>query len=84
LLLLRKHTDAVFRIDARLDHETITNAIELKKLGVEFLEQPLKADDWHKEVYNIVLPIIADESCIIETMSCVNIIFMDIKLAKCA
>jgi L-alanine-DL-glutamate epimerase-like enolase superfamily enzyme len=49
---------------------TISNAIELKKLGVEFLEQPLKADDWagHKEVYkHTVLPIIADESCIIET-----------------
>ena len=49
--------------------ETINNAIELKKLGVEFLEQPMKADNWegHKEVFkHSVLPIIADESCIVE------------------
>jgi L-alanine-DL-glutamate epimerase-like enolase superfamily enzyme len=69
---LRKHTDAIFRIDANCGwgvEETINNAIELKKLGVEFLEQPMKADNWegHKEVFkHSVLPIIADESCIIE------------------
>lgn len=69
---LRKHTDAIFRIDANCGwtiSETINNAIELKKLGVEFLEQPLKADNWegHKQLFeNSVLPIIADESCIIE------------------
>jgi L-alanine-DL-glutamate epimerase-like enolase superfamily enzyme len=55
---LRKHTDAVFRIDANCGwtvDETI-NAIELKKLGVEFLEQPLKADDWagHKKFTSIL------------------------------
>jgi L-alanine-DL-glutamate epimerase-like enolase superfamily enzyme len=39
---LRKHTDAIFRIDANWlgVEETIKNAISLKKLGVEFLEQP--------------------------------------------
>lgn len=69
---LRKHTDAIFRIDANCGwsvDETINNSIELKKLGVEFLEQPLKADDWkgHAEVFqHSALPIIADESCIIE------------------
>ena len=69
---LRQHTNAIFRIDANCGwtvSETINNAIELKKLGVEFLEQPLKADNWegHKEVFkHSVLPIIADESCIIE------------------
>jgi L-alanine-DL-glutamate epimerase-like enolase superfamily enzyme len=69
---LRKHTDAIFRIDANCGwgvEETINNAVELKKLGVEFLEQPMKADNWegHKEVFkHSVLPIIADESCIIE------------------
>jgi L-alanine-DL-glutamate epimerase-like enolase superfamily enzyme len=69
---LRKHTDAIFRIDANCGwtvSETIKNSIELKKLGVEFLEQPLKAADWegHKEVFKQShLPIIADESCIIE------------------
>lgn len=70
---LRKHTDAIFRVDANCGwsvDETINNAIELKKLGVEFIEQPMKADDWeaHKKVYeHSVLPIIADESCQIET-----------------
>src|SRR5659263_323590 len=64
---LRKHTNAVFRIDANCGwtvSETLNNAIELRKLDVEFLEQPLKADNWkgHKEVFNhSVLPIIADE-----------------------
>ncbi|MFV8355692.1 dipeptide epimerase [Flavobacterium sp. XS1P32] len=89
---LRKHTTAVFRIDANCGwtvDETITNAIELKKLGVEFLEQPLKADDWagHKEVYkHTVLPIIADESCIIETdvAKCQHHFHgVNLKLAKC-
>ena len=89
---LRKHTDAVFRIDANCGwtvDETISNAIELKKLGVEFLEQPLKADDWagHKEVYkHTVLPIIADESCIIEmdVAKCQHHVHgVNIKLAKC-
>lgn len=89
---LRKHTDAVFRIDANCGwtvDETIKNAIELKKLGVEFLEQPLKADDWegHKEVYkHAVLPIIADESCIIETdvAKCQHHFHgVNIKLSKC-
>lgn len=69
---LRKHTNAVFRIDANCGwtvDETISNSKILKTLGVEFLEQPLNADNWqgHKEVYQkSVLPIIADESCQIE------------------
>lgn len=70
---LRKHTDSVFRIDANCawsPEETIENAPQLKELGVEFLEQPLKADNWDgmslvKE--QSVLPVIADESCIIES-----------------
>jgi L-Ala-D/L-Glu epimerase len=89
---LRKHTDAVFRIDANCGWtvtETINNAIELKKLGVEFLEQPLKADNWegHKEVFkHSVLPIIADESCIIEedVAKCHTYFHgINIKLVKC-
>ncbi len=69
---LRKYTDAIFRIDANCGwtaDETIENAKKLKELGVEFLEQPQKADDWasHKKAYqNSVLPIIADESCQVE------------------
>ncbi len=89
---LRKHTDAIFRIDANCGWtvtETINNAIELKKLGVEFLEQPLKADDWegHKEVFkHSVLPIIADESCITEedVTRCHHYFHgVNIKLMKC-
>ena len=89
---LRKHTDAIFRIDANCGwgiEETINNAVELKKLGVEFLEQPMKADHWeaHKEVFKYsVLPIIADESCIIEedVAKCYNHFHgVNIKLVKC-
>ena len=66
---LRKHTNAIFRVDANTAwtvEETIKNAPELKELGVQFIEQPLKADDWAglKELQkHSVLPIIADESC---------------------
>lgn len=69
---LRKHTNAIFRVDANCGwtpEETIANSVALKKLGVEFIEQPLKADDWkgHKKVFEqSVLPIIADESCQVE------------------
>jgi L-Ala-D/L-Glu epimerase len=89
---LRQHTNAVFRIDANCGwqvDEAINNAVELKKLGVEFLEQPLKADDWlgQKAVFkHSVLPIIADESCIIATdVPKCNQHFhgVNIKLTKC-
>lgn len=89
---LRKHTKAVFRVDANCGwgiEETISNAIILKELGVEFIEQPLKADNWmgHKEVFkHTVLPIIADESCIAEEdiAKCLNHFHgVNIKLMKC-
>lgn len=89
---LRKHTNAIFRIDANCGWsvaETLTNAIALKNLGVEFLEQPLKADDWEgqAEVFKkSVLPIMADESCITETdvAQCHNNFHgINIKLVKC-
>lgn len=66
---LRRETDAVFRIDANTAwtaEETIERSYELAELGVEFLEQPLPADDWsgHRRVFEqSALPIIADESC---------------------
>jgi L-alanine-DL-glutamate epimerase-like enolase superfamily enzyme len=89
---LRKHTDAVFRVDANCAwtaEETLKNAVILKSLGVEFIEQPLKANDWegHKEVFeNAVLPIMADESCIAEEdiSKCYNHFHgVNIKLMKC-
>jgi L-alanine-DL-glutamate epimerase-like enolase superfamily enzyme len=89
---LREHSNAIFRIDANCGwgvDETIRNSIALKKLGVEFLEQPLPANDWegHKEVYkHSALPVIADESCIKEedVAKCSNHFHgVNIKLAKC-
>ena len=89
---LREHTDAIFRIDANCGweiEETLNNAVELKKLGVEFLEQPLKANDWkgHEILFkHSVLPIIADESCIIEqdVAKCYHHFHgINIKLVKC-
>jgi len=89
---LRKHSDAIFRVDANCAwtvDETISNAEMLKKLGVEFIEQPLKAHDWEgqREVYkNAILPVIADESCITEAdiAKCHNHFHgVNIKLMKC-
>lgn len=66
---LRRHTDAVFRVDANTAwtaDEAIRNAAELAPLGVEFIEQPLPPDAWEpmRRVFReSALPIIADESC---------------------
>ena len=89
---LRKHTDSIFRVDANCGwtaDETISNAIALKELGVEFIEQPLPADDWegHKKVFeHSVLPIIADESCQVEAdvEKCYEHFHgVNVKLTKC-
>ena len=89
---LRKHTDAVFRVDANCAWtavQAIEYSCELKNLGVEFIEQPLKADDWEgmKHVYaESALPCIADESCIIETdvAKCAGYFHgVNVKLTKC-
>ncbi|SKC16925.1 dipeptide epimerase [Dyadobacter psychrophilus] len=89
---LRKHTDAVFRVDANCAWtagQTIAFAPELKKLGVEFIEQPLAANDIEgmKKVFaESVLPVIADESCIVESdvNSCIGLFHgINIKLTKC-
>ncbi|MBN2505419.1 MAG: dipeptide epimerase [Verrucomicrobia bacterium] len=66
---LRRHSQAVFRIDANAGWtvaETLHKAPRLKELGVEFIEQPLPPDDWTgmKEVFaRCALPVIADETC---------------------
>lgn len=89
---LRSHTDAIFRIDANCAwsaKETIFNAPILKELGVEFLEQPLKADDWQGMelvMHTSVLPVIADESCIVESdveKCALHYSGINIKLTKC-
>jgi L-Ala-D/L-Glu epimerase len=69
---LRRHTQAVFRVDANTAwtaEQTIAHAPELKNLGVEFIEQPLPAGDWdgmRRVRAECALPIIADESCLTE------------------
>ncbi|GAA3643032.1 dipeptide epimerase [Flavivirga jejuensis] len=89
---LRKHTNSIFRIDANCGwtvDETIKYSYEFKKLGVEFIEQPLPATNWKdaKKVFKgSCLPIIADESCIVETdiNKCHNHFHgVNIKLMKC-
>src|SRR5690606_15540552 len=89
---LRKHTDSLFRIDANCAwtaQEALANAPVLKELGVEFLEQPLRADDWDGLAQlraGSVLPVIADESCIVESdvEKCAPYFHgINIKLTKC-
>ena len=89
---MRQHTDALFRVDANCgwsSAEAITLSNELSQLGVEFIEQPLPADDWAgaKQVYEqSALPIIADESCIVEADvdQCAGYFHgVNIKLTKC-
>ncbi len=89
---LRAETDAIFRVDANCAwtaEQTLKLAPELKSLGVEFIEQPLPADDimGMKKIYgNCALPIIADESCISESdvKQCHELFDgINIKLTKC-
>ncbi|MBN8825769.1 MULTISPECIES: dipeptide epimerase [unclassified Spirosoma] len=89
---LRQHTDALFRVDANCGwsaDEAIAKSRLLKELNVEFIEQPLPAADWEgaKLVYEqSALPVIADESCIIESDvdRCAGYFHgVNIKLTKC-
>jgi L-Ala-D/L-Glu epimerase / N-acetyl-D-glutamate racemase len=90
---LRKHTDAVFRVDANAawsENEAIEKINVLKDLGVEFIEQPLSKDNWEgmqKLFYESPLPLIADESCVSENdvEKCVGYFHgINIKLTKCS
>lgn len=89
---LRQHTSATFRVDANCGwtaEETIRNSATLKDLGVEFIEQPLPADQWEamRTVrHQSALPVIADESCIVEgdVDRCASHFHgINIKLMKC-
>ncbi|QRR02740.1 dipeptide epimerase [Dyadobacter sandarakinus] len=89
---LRRHTDAVFRVDANCAwtaEQTIQYSHELAKLNVAFIEQPLPANDVDgmKQVYlKSALPVITDESCITEedVASCHKLFHgVNIKLTKC-
>lgn len=90
---LRNHTDAILRVDANagwtLD-EARQKIPQLRKLGVELIEQPLHKDDWEgmKLLYaESEIPLIADESCVVEAdvLRCVNHFHgINIKLTKCS
>ncbi len=90
---LRSQSDAIFRVDANAGWTT-EEALEiiprLKELGVEFIEQPLAKDNWEgmKVLYHeSVLPLIADESCVVESdvEKCHKHFHgINIKLTKCS
>jgi len=89
---LRAATDVPFRIDANCGwtvKEAIEKSVELKKLGVEFIEQPLRGGEFNemKDVYEkSALPVFADESCVSESdvKKCVGRFHgINIKLMKC-
>jgi len=89
---LRKHTNAIFRIDANAGwsaDEALQKIKVFKDLGVEFIEQPLAKDDWEgmkKLFHESPLPLIADESCVFEqdVAKCEGHFHgINIKLTKC-
>lgn len=90
---LREHTDAVFRVDANCAwsvEETIENSGAMRELGVEFIEQPLPAeqrDEMPHVKQHSLLPLVADESCIVEAdvdRCAEGFDVVNIKLVKCA
>jgi len=90
---LRKHTDAVFRVDANAGwslEQAMQKIPLLKALGVEMIEQPLAKDNWEdmKILYgSSSLPLFADESCVHEgdVEKCFGHFHgINIKLTKCS
>ena len=90
---LRKHTDAVFRIDANAAwkaEEALEKINAFSRMGVEFIEQPLAKEDWDgmKWLYEqSPLPLYADESCVVEqdVEKCAGHFHgINIKLTKCS
>ncbi len=89
---LRRHTDALFRVDANCGwtpQQTIELAPVLAELGVEFIEQPIAPgnDAAAREARDgSVLPLFADESCVTEAdVDRCDGLFdgINIKLVKC-
>jgi L-alanine-DL-glutamate epimerase-like enolase superfamily enzyme len=90
---LRNHTNAKLRVDANSGwtlEEALEKIPQLKELGVELVEQPLHKDNWEgmKKLYaESPLPLIADESCVVEAdvEKCNNHFHgINIKLTKCS
>lgn len=88
---LRDHTSSTLRVDANCAwsaQQTLRLSAELSRLGVEFIEQPLSAGDPEQQdcFEQSKLPLIADESCCVETdiEKCHGIFHgINIKLLKC-
>lgn len=90
---LRRHTEAIFRVDANCGwtaEQTITNSKTLADLGVEFIEQPLPntADvaDKRKVFENSALPVVADEDCQVtaDVAKCDGLFHgVNVKICKC-
>jgi L-Ala-D/L-Glu epimerase len=89
---LRRHTDATFRVDANCGwtpEQTIDLSAAMKEMGVEFIEQPLPAEDVEgarRAFEHSVLPLVADESCLPEedVDRCAGCFHgINIKLVKC-
>ncbi|MGC4099818.1 dipeptide epimerase [Ferruginibacter sp.] len=90
---LRKHTDAILRVDANAGwtlEQALQKIPQLKELGVEMVEQPLAKDNWEgmKILYQqSALPLYADEACVLETdvEKCSGHFHgINIKLTKCS
>ncbi|MEP6845859.1 MAG: dipeptide epimerase [Panacibacter sp.] len=90
---LRKHTDAIFYVDANAGwtpDEASRKIPLLKELGVVLVEQPLAKDNWEamKILYEkSSLPLLADESCVSEhdVEKCYKHFHgINIKLTKCS
>lgn len=89
---LRRHTDAVFRVDANCGWtpaQTIELAPVLADLGVEFIEQPIAPGNdvaARQAREGSSLPLFADESCVTESDvdRCAGLFDgINIKLVKC-
>jgi L-alanine-DL-glutamate epimerase-like enolase superfamily enzyme len=90
---LRKHTNAIIRIDANAAwtaEEAMEKINVFKDLNIEFIEQPLAKDDWQgmKMLFkNSPIELIADESCVFENdvEKChMHFQGINIKLTKCS
>jgi L-alanine-DL-glutamate epimerase-like enolase superfamily enzyme len=93
LNMLRRNTNAVFRVDVNAAwsfDEAKVKIRELEKMGVQLIEQPLAKEDWPgmKSLFKeSSLPLIADESCVSESdlVKCAGYFHgINIKLTKCS
>ena len=90
---LRKHTDAVIRIDANAAwkaEEALEKINVFQHLNIEMIEQPLAKEDWEGMKWlfeRSPLPLFADESCVAEqdVEKCYGHFHgVNIKLTKCS